>query len=536
MTGKPSGNGLVGRPGRGRLVAFSVIFYLMLSTLMFIRVRAANDHHFFFALDDPYIHLALAKSIGQGFYGINPGEPASPSSSILWPLLLIPFAAKSWGPIAALALNVIAGTAAAAVFGFAVAEWAEDERFRNERLRLYLSVAFLVFIGNLVGLTFLGMEHTLQVFLAAVVAVGIIRCLQHRPVSGWILAAAAVGPLIRYESLGLTVALAVALYGRAQARRAAILIAASLAPLLAFSLALKHMGLPALPTSVLVKGGVQSTSAGALSHVFLTFGDTLKSILVPDHSILIVLFLTLVGLAWSEPERVRKFALAGAVLAAGLHLAVGRFGWFHRYEVYVVLFSTLVVLYVLHERPRMLLGWYVLGLLALAGPYIEAWRTTIEGSRDTYLLQYQMHRFADDYYTGNVAINDLGLVSYGKHANQYVLDLVGLGSAEAAKQADKTPAWLDAITREHHIGAVMIFRTWFPRVPADWTRVGAICLINHPVMLPDSCIQFYATPLESASDLRGRFVAFAKTLPQGVVAIGGNMADQSAKIAEGTAP
>src|ERR1700757_2773135 len=105
MTDKTRSDGLAGRPGRGLIVALSVGLYLILTIVMFVRIRAANDHHFFFALDDPYIHLALAKSIGQGFYGINPGDPASPSSSILWPLLLVPFAAKSWGPIAALVLN-----------------------------------------------------------------------------------------------------------------------------------------------------------------------------------------------------------------------------------------------------------------------------------------------------------------------------------------------------------------------------------------------------------------------------------------------
>ena len=74
----------------------------------------------------------------------------------------------------------------------------------------------------------------------------------------------------------------------------------------------------------------------------------------------------------------------------------------------------------------------------------------------------------------------------------------------------------------------MIFRSWFPVVPGDWTRVGAICLVNHPVMLPDSCIQFYATPLESAADLRARFAAFVKTLPQGVVAINASDPDLAA--------
>lgn len=515
---------------RGLLIALSVVLYTALCAAMFVRIRAANDHHFFFALDDPYIHLALAKSISHGHYGINAAEPASPSSSILWPLLLIPFADGSSGPLWALALNFVAGLLAAILFGIVVASLPESEPRSDEYPRRIISIVFLVFIGNLVGLTFLGMEHTLQVLLAGMVALGIIRCLQHRDVPWWVIGAAIAGPAIRYESLALSLALAIALFGREQRQLAWKILAASVAVPVAFSIFLIHLGLPALPTSVLVKGGVQDTGAGALSHVLLLFTTTVKQVLVPDHTILLVLFLTVAGLAWFEKDRARRFALAGAAIAAGLHLAIGRFGWFHRYEVYVVLFCTLVLLHVLHERPRMLLGWYVLGLLACAGPYIDAWRTTIEGTRDTYLLQYQMHRFADSFYTGNVAINDLGLVSYYRRPDQYVLDLVGLGSPEAARQKDKTPAWLDAIAREHSIGAVMIFRSWFPEVPPDWTRVGAICLIHSPVVLPDSCVQFYATPLEPSQELRRRFVDFARTLPNGVVSIEPEDPDQAALV------
>ena len=32
-----------------------------------------------YSLDDPYIHLALARQILHGHYGINPGEFAAPS-------------------------------------------------------------------------------------------------------------------------------------------------------------------------------------------------------------------------------------------------------------------------------------------------------------------------------------------------------------------------------------------------------------------------------------------------------------------------
>src|SRR5476649_158349 len=63
---------------------------------------------FVYSLDDPYIHLALARQIMHGHYGINPGEFAAPSSSILWPFFLVPFAGTGFDEWAPLAINVAA--------------------------------------------------------------------------------------------------------------------------------------------------------------------------------------------------------------------------------------------------------------------------------------------------------------------------------------------------------------------------------------------------------------------------------------------
>lgn len=49
-----------------------------------------------YTLDDPYISLALSDQIAHGHYGINATEPASPSSSILYPFLLALFAWAPW--------------------------------------------------------------------------------------------------------------------------------------------------------------------------------------------------------------------------------------------------------------------------------------------------------------------------------------------------------------------------------------------------------------------------------------------------------
>src|SRR5262245_54827593 len=72
-------------------------------------IRALQQGGFTYTLDDPYIHLALAENIARGHYGVNLGELSAPSSSVLWPFLLAPFARASWGDLAPLLLNLAAG-------------------------------------------------------------------------------------------------------------------------------------------------------------------------------------------------------------------------------------------------------------------------------------------------------------------------------------------------------------------------------------------------------------------------------------------
>ena len=114
-----------------------------------------------------------------------------------------------------------------------------------------------------------------------------------------------------------------------------------------------------------------------------------------------------------------------------------------------------------------------------------------------------------------MAVNDLGLVAFGKAPQQYVLDLVGLGSAESARERNKSPIWLDEITREHAIGAVAIYADWFAGRPSSWTELGSVCLKRSPIALNEGCVYYYATGLSPVASLQQSFQEFARTVPAG---------------------
>ena len=87
---------------------FKVIFLILfiISTIEFSGILILNYGKFVFTLDDPYIHLSLAEQIFNGEYGINPNHKSAPSSSILWPFILAPFAGLEIAPYIILFLNL----------------------------------------------------------------------------------------------------------------------------------------------------------------------------------------------------------------------------------------------------------------------------------------------------------------------------------------------------------------------------------------------------------------------------------------------
>jgi len=185
--------------------------FLFLTSSFLIRHISLTftDGKLVYALDDPYIHLALAEGIYEGEYGINPGEKASPSSSIAYPYLLalgfhftdhpenIPF----W----------------ISLFAMAVALWliAGFLWNRMNESDLPFSFGFGLLAGPLLVLglnapTFpmIGMEHPLHI-MATVMALKGMHDLLSGDRSRLTLAVSWLGvvlaPFIRYEGIPLTV-------------------------------------------------------------------------------------------------------------------------------------------------------------------------------------------------------------------------------------------------------------------------------------------------------------------------------------------
>lgn len=484
--------------------AFLRLFALVsaLFALELIGIVGLTGGQFTYSLDDPYIHLALADQIRSGHYGISAQESSSPSSSILWPFLLVPWIRTGFADLAPLLLNYLATLGDAFVLScfFASLPGGPPRRTWSHGLMVTLG---LVLLGAF-PLAFMGLEHSFQLLLALLVATGLIDVARARAPRAWLYVAIGLGPLLRYESFTLVLGSAVFFWLEGRRKAAVLVLLTSTALPALFSVFLIGLGLPPLPLSVQAKslvpwdagfGGLLSGVANQVEYALVrsnrgpVFGLCAIALLLAAHR--------------SDSSAERRLALA-SVLPLVLHVCFGQFG---RYEAYVW-GSTLLVLFWLFRGPLSALlrrpvraSLFLLGFTALVGaPSVARLFQTPFGARSIRAQQGSMARVARSIGEP-IAVNDLGLVAY-RNPNP-VLDLYGLASAEAlrARKAGR-PGFLGALVRKHGVRVVAIYPSWFVgQIPTDWLPVGEVSDPRGWASTAEPVVRLYATVPEAVPGL-----------------------------------
>ena len=516
-------------PGLAAFLATATIITLIL----FAFLLRATSGMFGFTLDDAYIHLALASHILDGHYGLNPNEAAAPSSSILFPFLLAALLKVGGGPTTVLFVNL----AFTAVSIFILTVLIRDVGIDLSRLPTWRVVfaALAVLLGlNLIGVAFTGLEHTIHIADTLACFLGIVRTVRTGRIPWWLPVVLVLNPLIRFEGLAVWGAGIIVLWK--QKRTVALLtFAVGLVSVGSFSLYLHHLGLPPLPSSVMAKSTVADSvgSGAALTRAISNFLQNFRQY----GALQLLGILALLAVAFIRDRPGRGIALFAA-LPILAHLVAGVFGAFYRYEIYVlalggaavlVLYADIVSTWLVGTLFMFVLG--ILFWLGLQNGYVRTTLLTARAADEIYLQQFQMHRFAVDFWRKPVAVNDLGWVSYGNP--NYVLDIVGLGS-EAARMArakarsgplPENPifgtasdgvAWMDQLVQQHNVDCVMIYTAWFPRQPTDWTEVATLKLDRQNFAAGNRTVTFFATTPAAVAGLEDALKRFAPTLPPGV--------------------
>ena len=456
----------------------AIALYLALVGILLWLSLARTGGTFTYAQDDPYIHLALARTLADhGVWGIRPTEFASASSSPLWTLLLAALwklgAHAIWVPFA---LNVLTGVVLLIV---AIRYVGQD--FRPART-IGITCA-LVLITPLPTLAFIGMEHTLQVLLVVVFAwQAAERLAGERSDWLWPSVVAALMVATRYESLFLVAVVGAILLWQGKLLPAIVLGAAAAAPVVAFAIySVSHGGL-VLPNSVLMKSGPGrfSTFGAGLSAVASDWIAIRNLFLRPPQLVLTIG--TLVALLLVPATRLATPARAVwlAVIFVGtslLHACLVKLEWFFRYEAYLVALGLLAAADLsrlvewptgtprkrsvpLHPATVPLL---VLLALPLGVRALNALATTAPATRNVYEQQVQLARFLERFYPGRaVVVNDLGAVAW--YSSSRILDIVGLASqpvADLKRRRALDAAALGRLADERGVVAIALYEEPF---------------------------------------------------------------------------
>lgn len=517
---KPVGAAQAGRlPFTAVAIAASfLIFALMQAIGLFL-----NHGAFDYPLDDPYIHLALAETIMAGGYGVNPGDLASPGSSALYPLLLLPFSGTEFHRYLPLFWNIVALATAAWLWGRVLIEAGFDRA--NWRWLGYLAAGFGPVVLMMPMVAYIGMEHTFHAAATLAVLLGLLRHFDGRGGLALVVLGVFFGSAFRLEALALGFLAAGALFLSGERKVGVGVAAATIAPVAAFMGFLVSRGLDPLPSSVQTK--LELGAVGGPSMLEERLAILVINVTTPAGGFIALMAVAILFI-WRKFPALKSgpwaYLAAVTFLAAFAHLAVGQIGWLNRYEHYLLLLvaGTLLVLLAKATDDVAPSRFTILATLAVLAGGMVAYRLPVHffdippSARSIHMQQGQMATFAKDYLDADVAVNDLGWVAWQN--DNYVLDLWGLASAEARNMrlSDPAPGWTGTLTDKYDVPVAMVYDWWFKDgIGTDWVKVGDFQLLIPGGFVGGYSVAFYATKPEYVDMLAQAVAAWEPSLIEG---------------------
>ena len=459
--------------------------------LIILLVILLRDRSFTYTLDDPYIHIELAKNIYFGTYGINTTEMSAPSSSIIWPFILVPFAGTHFLQYIPLILNSIC----VLISGFILLKIFD---FKNIYKNLFFAVGFL-YAFNCYGLIFNGLEHSLQVLLVITICYYLINFnrvdLDKKSILIFLLSLICL-PLVRYEGLAISIPVLVFLYFNNLKKEAVTATSIIFILILGFSLFLYLNNLGVLPSSIISK-----TFQTDLSIKDNFFNN------ISTYGWFFSLVLIFVMIIWKKNKSLALILLATTML----HFLFGKCGWFGRYEIYYLVFSFILMLnYIFHQKVNI---WFYPIFLIFAFPIlVETTNLTAKASSNIYNQQFRMSQIVQKL-DAPVAVNDLGLVAL--NSNKYVLDLWGLGSIEALnyRKNETDYKWIQKLMAQNSVNYAIVYDEWFPDKPENWLKAGELKLTKPRITPASDVVVFYATDEKHLLKLKDELKSYRKEHP-----------------------
>jgi hypothetical protein len=417
---------------------FYALFVLLAITLIgLVGSFSLTGSNFAYALDDPYIHMSIAKNLALHFHwGVTPYDLASASSSPFWNVVLAPFyllVGHDTFVYVPFVVNLFfQALSVVIIFMFFV-------RFAKiEMIKVFLFSALFVLLIPFLPLTLGGMEHSMQVALTLLFfywSTAYFYTLDKKYL--WYLAI--IAPflaLTRYENLSVIVAMAAILFIFYRQRvYALILMFSGFSLIVLFGIWSVSNNLGFVPSSIMAKSFVGNEVS--LYYIKKFVYRFLHTVMVPHILVLYLAMLLALAMSYFKSKAQLMTGLM-VILAFSIHITFGNIGWLYRYEAYVIALAVLYVGWVfLGYEGKKIVSYLAFGIVGvvlyvLVPRSYVAHAEAIQGTKNIFEQQVQMAGFLNTYcYDCRVAAGDIGAITY--FTNIDLLDMAGLGSYEVIK-------------------------------------------------------------------------------------------------------
>lgn len=506
-------------------------FYLLAIALQLFISLYINGFYFAYPLDDPYIHLAIAKNLSNyGVWGVSAFAFSPSSSSLLFTILIAlcnsTISSSIYTP---LFINIISGI----FLLFVLMKISIKEQF-SIKIYYLLGLLMIMFLP-LIALTFVGMEHILQISFCLLLVYYVSDIFEKNKISFktyvFIASIATIAISLRYETIFILFGIGVLLLIKKRFKDILIMTILPLAPIIVFGSISLENGAYFLPNSLMMKGiSPELNLYSILNLSFLWFERVLHYPHILSSFIILAASIFLIDKNKRNLSN-RKFVFnIITIIAFILHLTFARIGWFYRYESYLIallLFSFVSVLVdVIKLHHRVVLNYKkisIIVLIIIATPFFARTVSSIYKSslapKNIYEQQIQMAKFVNKYYQNStIVLNDIGAVAYFNKVK--IIDVKGLASTEIAraiKQNNFTNSFLDSLSKAKKANLAILYDlvTKF-KLPKDWEKVAKWKIKNNIVCWKDE-VFFYAIGKNNYPILKEKLKKFENKLPKDVI-------------------
>ena len=519
---------------------YAAVSILLLTVAVILTVSISqNRGQLVYVLDDPYIHMAMARSFSRyGVWGATRYGFTSSSSSPVWTLLLsLTYYLMGVHQVIPLVWNLLFGLLGL-LAAYAFLGW-----YRVPAAAKFIVLLAMILLIPLPALILAGMEPTLQILVSMVTVFVAARWISAESpgtrdsVRLLILAPLVTG--VRFEGMFLIIAIGAILLTIKRWFHAVAFSVLGFLPVAVYGIISVSKGWFWLPNSVLLKTTMPNFSSpvGFILSLCNPIMDNARMALHVPALLIAVLVVYIAASGKGSGARESRQVMGAILLLVGIaHMEFVRPTLLYRYDAYLtalcILFVAVQLPVLAPHWPRMLSfsTWAVpknvavsVLALALSLPLVTEGGILLghvpQCTTSIFEQQYQMGLFVREYYqNSSVALNDIGAVDY--LADIHLLDLWGLASLQVAKARRNhqfTAAEVASFSSQAQVKIAIIYDAWFAGVvPPEWIRVGTWTIRNNLVAGNDT-VSFYAVDPAEAGHLTQCLRDFSVQLPSDVI-------------------